>query len=345
MIIGVCGYGATGSSAIVGMLKEYEEFNVCDKAEIQEAFRIDGLQDLEYHLVKQYSRHISGDVAIKRFKESIGYYKTPIVKKTIPPKEYTRLSIDYIDSLIQGSWYGIDNIDYNTKSPLYNLIVLLFKKLVFPNYERITGHPYNHWPARQMYLSICPENFYEKTREYTNNLINSVSRNDGKPVVFDQLFEGNNPENSFPFFDEPMAIVVDRDPRDLWLVAKYAKKALGEARFMPREDVKVFVEYYKRLRANQKKENTDRVLFIQFEDAIYNYDEVERKLEQFLKCSRHTNKRKYFKPDISINNTQLFNNPQYADCAEEIRYIERSLGEYLFDFSKYPKLREFKKTF
>ena len=55
MFIGVCGYGATGSSALVGLLKEYPELKVCDNAEIQEAFRIDGLQDLEYHLVKQYS--------------------------------------------------------------------------------------------------------------------------------------------------------------------------------------------------------------------------------------------------------------------------------------------------
>lgn len=76
MFIGVCGYGATGSSALVGLLKEYPELKVCDNAEIQEAFRIDGLQDLEYHLVKQYSRHISGDAAIMRFKKSITYYKT-----------------------------------------------------------------------------------------------------------------------------------------------------------------------------------------------------------------------------------------------------------------------------
>ena len=71
MFIGVCGYGATGSSALVGLLKEYPELKVCDNAEIQEAFRIDGLQDLEYHLVKQYSRHISGDAAIMRFKKRI----------------------------------------------------------------------------------------------------------------------------------------------------------------------------------------------------------------------------------------------------------------------------------
>ena len=38
MFVGVCGYGATGSSAVVGLLKEYPGLVVCDKSEIQEAF-------------------------------------------------------------------------------------------------------------------------------------------------------------------------------------------------------------------------------------------------------------------------------------------------------------------
>lgn len=345
MFIGVCGYGATGSSAIVALLKEYEELNVCDKAEIQEAFRVDGLQDLEYHLIKQYSRHISGDAAIKRFKESIKYYKTPIVKKTIPPKEYMRIANAYIDSLIQGSWYGIDNIDYTTGHPFYNFIVLLYKKIVFPKFESITGHSFDHWPARKMYLSIQPEDFYEKTKLYTDALINAVSEQNDKPVVFDQVFDGNAPENCFPFFRNPKAIVVDRDPRDLWLVAKYADRASGEARFMPRQDVKVYVEYYRRLRMKQKKEDTKDVLFVQFEDAIYNYDMTVERIEKFLGCHKHNKIKKYFKPDVSINNTQLFNNPKYSNCIEEIRYIEKMLPEYLFEFEKYPKLTKFERTF
>lgn len=102
MFVGVCGYGATGSSAVVGLLKEYPELMVCDKAEIQEAFKVDGLQDLEYHLVKQYSRHISGDAAIVRFKKSITYYKTPVVKKTIPPQMYIKAANKFVDGENRG---------------------------------------------------------------------------------------------------------------------------------------------------------------------------------------------------------------------------------------------------
>lgn len=336
MFVGVCGYGATGSSAVVGLLKEYPELMVCDKAEIQEAFKVDGLQDLEYHLIKQYSRHISGDAAIARFKKSITYYKTPVVKKTIPPQMYIKAANKFVDSLIQGSWYGIDNIDYNTGHPLLNFIILLYKKLVFPNYEKLIGHPFDHWPARKMYLSINPEGFYEKAKCYTDELIRASGADPEQTVVFDQVFEGNAPQNCFPFFRDPKAIVVDRDPRDLWLVSKYARDAKGEARFMPRQDVKVFVEYYKRIRENQERKDTDRILFIRFEDAIYNYDETVKRIENFLGCKNHAEPKKYFNPEISINNTRLID--RYPQCKEEIEYIEQMLPEYLFDFSKYPKV-------
>ena len=345
MFIGVCGYGATGSSALVGLLKEYPELKVCDNAEIQEAFRIDGLQDLEYHLVKQYSRHISGDAAIMRFKKSITYYKTPLVKKTMQPAQYLAAANEFIDSLIQGSWYGIDNIDYNTGHPLLNFIVLLYKKIVFPKYEKITGRSYNHWPARKMYLSIEPDNFYEKAKKYTDKLIQATGGTPDQTVVFDQVFEGNAPEHCFPFFRNPKAIVVDRDPRDLYLVAKFADKASGEARFMPRNDVKVFVEYYRRLRMNQERKDTDKILFIRFEDLIYNYDVTVDKIAEFVGCINHAYPKKYFKPQVSINNTQLFNNPKYKETLEDIKYIEKELEEYLFPFENYKKLTKFEKTF
>lgn len=345
MFLGVCGYGATGSSAIVGLLKEYPDLIVCEKAEIQEAFRVDGLQDLEFHLIKQYSRHISGDAAINRFKRSISYYKTPIVKKTIPPKVYIRLANEYVDSLIQGSWYGIDNIDYNTGHPLLNFIILCYKKIVFPWYERITGHPYDHWPARRMYLCIQPDSFYEKTIKYTDGLIKAVGGNPERTVVFDQVFEGNAPQNCFPFFRNPKAIVVDRDPRDLYLVSKYADKAAGEGRFMPRQNVETFVEYYRRLRLNQDRTDSKNIIFIQFEDAIYNYESTVKKIEEFVGCMNHKYIHRYFKPEVSINNTQLFNNPKYVSALEDIKYIAQQLPEYLFDFSKYSKLTKFEKTF
>lgn len=345
MLLGICGYGFTGSGAVVGLLKEYEEPQVFSNAELQETFKVDGLQDLEYHLVKQYSRHISGDAAIKRFKEVRGFNRTPILKKTIPAREYIRISDEYINSIIQEEWYGVDNIDYSTKFPLYNFLVLVIKKVFFPFYEKATGQAYKHWPARKMYLCINPEDFYEKTKIYTDNLMKAMGADLSKDIVLDQVFEGNRPENSFLFFRDARAIVVDRDPRDVFLLAKHGKRSSAETRFMPRENVNVFVNYYKKIRPMHTDDSSGKVLRIRFEDLIYNYESTCRLIEEFTGYKNHKFPKKYFDPAISVYNTQLFHNPKYCHDMEDIRFIEKELKEYLYPFEQYKKLENFKQAF
>lgn len=343
MLLGICGYGFTGSGAVVDLLQEYDEPQVFRNAEIQEAFKVDGLQDLEYHLVKQHSRHISGDAAIKRFKDSRGFNATPFLNKTVKTSEYLHISEEYIKSLIQGEWYGIDNMDYSTKFPLYNLIVLILKKKWFPLYERITGKDYKLWPARKMYLCINPDDFYEKTRLYTDQLLVAMGADLNRDIVLDQVFEGNNPRNSFPFFRNPKAIVVDRDPRDVFMLARHGKKTSAEARFMPRMDVVTFVEYYRALR--QEISPDSDILHINFEELIYEYESTLQKIESFTGYSKHTRPKEHFNPSISLYNTQIYNNPAYSEDKQMIRYIENELSDYLFDFDKYGPLDSFKKAF
>ena len=54
-IIGACGCGGAGSSPIKNFLKEFDNTQVLDCAKSMFDFKVDGLQDLEYHLVKQYA--------------------------------------------------------------------------------------------------------------------------------------------------------------------------------------------------------------------------------------------------------------------------------------------------
>lgn len=123
---------------------------------------------------------------------------------------YIKAANKFVDSLIQGSWYGIDNIDYNTGHPLLNFIILLYKKLVFPNYEKLIGHPFDHWPARKMYLSINPEGFYEKAKCYTDELIRASGADPEQTVVFDQVLKEMLPKIVFLF--------LETQRQSLWIV-------------------------------------------------------------------------------------------------------------------------------
>lgn len=46
MLIGACGFGSTGSSAVTDYLKEYNSFQVLDRIEFTWVSDVDGLIDL-----------------------------------------------------------------------------------------------------------------------------------------------------------------------------------------------------------------------------------------------------------------------------------------------------------
>lgn len=334
MIIGACGYGGTGSSAIKDFLKEFENVDVLDRAESMFAFKVDGLQDLEYHLVTRYSREISGDVAIKRFRESAKFAYVPFVKKLyLDPRKYIKDTEEFIDAITQTTYRGMENFDYENCNWIKSVCYLAFKKIVVKWYEKIFKRPYTIWPMRNVSVSIRPENFYEEAKKYMKKIIVNGGGDLSKIIVLDQPFEGNNPSQSFPFFEDPYAIVIDRDPRDLYMIASYLW--CGEP-FMPRRDPEQFVEYYKRQRDNiDYSLDNDRVLRLNLEEMIFDYENVCERVYAFLgfNKSRHINKGEFFKPMVSMRGTQLYKKIQGHD--NEIRYIEKNLTKYLFDYERF----------
>lgn len=338
MIIGACGYGATGSSAVKDLLKEFSNVQVLDRAESMFAFKVDGLQDLEFHLMKQYSREISGDIAIKRFRDQSRFANTPFVKKIyLDPQKYKKDTDIFLDSIIQTYYMGMENADYENVNRLQSIIALGFKKFIIKWYEQISGKPYRWWPMRRISVSICPDNFYSEAKLYMRKIIENGGGDLSKIIVLDQPFEGNNPTQSFPFFDDPYAIVVDRDPRDLYIGESYkcTAKWLTDP-FLPRRDPQKFVEYFKRQRMNiDYSKDNEHVLRIRLEDMIFDYENTIKKIISFLGLSdrEHVYKQKYFKPYVSIRGTQLYK--KVPGHNEELKIIERELKEFLYDFDQY----------
>lgn len=334
MIVGVCGFGGTGSSAAKDFIKEFENVQTIDRAEAMFAFKVDGLQDLEYHLMKQYSRHMSGDAALNRFIRQSKYAKMPIVKKIyLNPKQYKKDTIEFVEKITQVKYKGIENVDYENGPNLNCFLKLISKKIIGKCLEKITKKTYKGWPFRTIRVSIKPENFYDASKEYMNKILLNAGADFNKIIILDQPFEGNNPTQSFPFFNDAYAIVIDRDPRDLYMAASYQ---WPDGQFMPRQNVEKFVEYYKRIRENiDYSKDTDRVLRIRLEDMIFNYEKTTKKIMNFLnlKEENHINPKKFFNPLRSIKGSQIYK--KIPGHEEEIKYIEENLKEYLFNFDKY----------
>ena len=135
--------------------------------------------------------------------------------------------------------------------------------------------------------------------------------------------------------------VVDRDPRDMFVTNKYVYPALNEQVPYP-IDAYEFCKCYKALRKMESNvnENDTRIHRLHFEDLIYNYDNSVDKIKKILYNEKgevplHLEKKKYFNPDRSINNTQLFwdeNGECREEYRDEIKIIETNLAEYLYEF-------------
>lgn len=79
-----------------------------------------------------------------------------------------------------------------------------------------------------------------------------------------------------------------------------------------------------------------RILRVQFEDLIYNYDDELKEIYDFLGVGKdlHINKFKFFDPNQSINNTQLFLLKDRFE--DDISVIQESLPEYIYQFPHKP---------
>ena len=218
-----------------------------------------------------------------------------------------------------------------------NILAFAAKKLFMPKIiEKVTKKTSYIWPCRTMYYSVEPENFYEEAKKYINNILEAMGVDLSRPVCLDQPFEGNAPQQSFPFFDDPYAVVIDRDPRDLYLAGKYTKDP--NFKFTPKKNVDDFIIYYKNLRKNQKNDN-QRILRVNFEDLIYCYEDSIKKIEEFLNLGEHIREKQIFDPEKSINNTQLIR--LHPEDKNEINKIEKELKEFLYPFEDYKNI-EFK---
>ena len=327
MIIGVCGFGFSGSGALLDWLKDYPEVFVLDKFEFSFVYKPDGLCDLGNAICYHPARYFSSDSAIRRFKQ----YMSRMQKKlnSYSKGEFQSVLNEYLSKIIQLSWSGSTSVHYYQAS----FLDFIFRQSVARHIRRLIENKLHYfpsqsyWPEKKMYFSVMNEDdFLLASKNFITGIIDGIAREEkNRVIVLDQCFAANDPKESFKFFDCPKAITVVRDPRDNYLLAK---KGYGfGTSFIPRQRVEDFVIYYRGLMESRRYDKSDHnIIEVQFEDLIYNPTETFSELEQTLGLSHiDVGEFSHFKPDISINNTQLwYKYPQFND---EIKIIERELSE------------------
>ena len=178
------------------------------------------------------------------------------------------------------------------------------------------------------------DSFVRATKIYVESFLNMCST-DADIDVFDHLLWPQQISLVNQLFPQNFrVIVVDRDPRDVFLLNKYYwfKPMVSMSSPHYQLDVNKFCDEWLETRKNSQSDLNDKILHIKFEDLIYNYDFTKNKIESFLgvNVSKHCNKNKFFDPSLSIENTQIF--MENEGWKQECEIIEKRLPEYLYSF-------------
>lgn len=339
-------YMGSGSSAFTALLQEFQGFEAkYDSFEYVFLHCPNGLFDLEDKLLVG-NNAIRSDEALHSFYHQMKllynkkYYWVGHYKDIISP-DFMKYVDDFMSEVIQYKpdffWHYMENTNFRMGVKLAIRKIIYFMTLRKVKLKKPLLYP-------EMWISyVNEEQFYHASKQFLANIFDCMGLQQ-KNIVLDQLLLPHNLHRIPRYFDENLAtLVIDRDPRDVYLINKYIWKVKEETVPFPTEP-KAFCAYYRGLRESEKNAEGKQIIRIHFEDLVYQYEDTLLKIMNFLDLqeSDHIHPKKCFNPNISIENTQLFmTKPEYM---KEVEIFKDELGEYLYDFP-YERVPDSSKTF
>jgi hypothetical protein len=323
----VSGYGKSGSGACVDLLKEFEYIGGIDKE-----FRIVkdpcGLLDLELSIVDnwEFVRH---NTAINDFLEycSMLSRKDGVLKKV--GKNFNELlfidlmneSMKYIDRISDFTYFGDTLLNRYRLNALQSFKHRLKSKFNFNN-------------AVPMHFSQpSSEKFLMETNLYLRNIFENYAKNNKLyKVVLDQAISPVNFKKTLRYFDNAKMIIVDRDPRDIYVTMINEKRLLGSD-VLNKNSVAKYVKWHHAVRKQTAQDiddafMQDKVLRLNFEDFFIHYEETIEQIKEFLEIDySHKYKGTKFKRDNINHHVGIWKHTTEQDA---MSHIKEELGEYCF---------------
>ena len=324
-------YMESGSSAVTDLVSEFKGVsNEYRNFEYVFLHCPNGVFDLEDKLLIG-NNSLRSDEALHSFLNTMKelydkkYWWVGNYKKIINPQFYQR-TIQYIEELtdikLDTYWYYQENTDMKMffKLAIRKIVYLFSLKKIQLKKPQLYKEMLLAYPS--------PSKFYKISQQYIYDILDLIDNKDND-VLLDQLILPHNLYRTKNYFKNNVKfIVVDRDPRDVFIVNKYFLTKIAKSVPYSR-DVHEFCKQYKMIREMERKVDDERILRIHFEDLIYKYDETLKRIMKFLDFTKedHIFAKRRFDPDKSIKNTKIFIDDKYK---EECRVIEKELKDYLY---------------
>ena len=222
-IITCASFGASGSSVLTDLVSEYTNVHRMSDAEFRFLHDPDGISDLEFQLVECHNRHNAGR-ALKRFWKLCKLNGGNHIHKRYEnffDGNYLKISKEYVDSLTDftnNEWWNYDLLDLCDKREGY----LYLKKIE----DRILrAIPFIHKRILDKEITYfshpSQEYFLEETRKYVHKLLEAANTTKREYIEVDQIVASQNIDRYLRYFSDPIEVfVIDRDPRDIYLLEK-----------------------------------------------------------------------------------------------------------------------------
>lgn len=329
-LITCASYYGSGSSALTDLLSEYTTVHPNDSYEFRFIHDPDGIRDLEYHLVENHNRECSG-AALKRYVKFINFNSGTWFNKKYEKYfhgQFKPISMKYVEELTDLKFKGYWPYDLYNRSRVGYYWLAFWNKII----RKTKAKHGSALPRDYIYCSNPgEEKFVRCTQEYTSALM-EIMNSDHKPyLVVDQMLPSSNTAECFKYFkDDIKVFIVDRDPRDVYILARTSWKFI---RMYPRNNVEDWCKWFRYTRESGGGKQTDKnIMYLRFEDLIYRYEETTKKIEDFLGLDPKDHDKKFARlnPKKSVVNTQIFK--RNKKFAKDIEVIEKMLPEYLYDY-------------
>ena len=328
------GFGGTGSSVISDLMNEFDNVKSCGADfEMTIAFDYGGISDLQHYLVDDLERNKASE-GIFLFMKYMAFIRKKYEARF--GSDFPKWIKEYIDSLILVEWKGENYMHYFRYSKWQRRFYYRFPKLVQKNLRKLLPakdtYERTDWIKRDlpMQFPVSEEQFFTSTRAMFQKLLDGFdSMNNYEYLCFDQLLPAYSFKRYLRYFPNMKVIVVDRDPRDLYLL----NELYWHEGWIPSGNVDNYIKWFRTIRRNLYRDIEEAggfVKLIKFENCVYHYDETINDVIEFLGINKekHTLRQMYFNPRKSIVNTKLWEKNHSKD--REIELIEQSLSEFCY---------------
>lgn len=344
--IAVTGYYGTGSSAVLDLLSEYDATSVVPAIgrcyEHSLFYYPNGLFDL-CTLLSHGNTPQGSDMVINRFIDSMKRLNDNEFDwfgsfRKLYGDRFWAIVEDFVDEI---SEHHNGTNSFHVLSSRFSLVKFIsqvvlsrFLKRTFATKGKV--YKMDHKPV---YFSMpSSDTLFESAKKFTSAYfdLNQIDGIDN--LVFDHIIWPQQVDEFSQCFNNSFkVIIVDRDPRDLFVFDKYLWRTpqLGGGKPHFGGDVNHFVDEWKKTIV--RSFSNPNALHIHFEDLVYSYQRTIDAIESFLGFTKgeHISPKSKFQPEKSIENTQAFRIKGKWDS--EVEIIENELSDYLYSF---PYIRE-----